>query len=106
MFVTEMGPFRESFVIWPGYTFPSTSTPPSARAFYAMTVKALMAGGKPAYTQKLQFELPRGDTGDPDRPAAMTAPRIVNVTSLRSVHPQRTNGASSLTVGRREKDKA
>ena len=42
-----------------------------ARAFYAMTIKDLIAGQKPAYTQKLQFDLPRGNTADPDKPAAM-----------------------------------
>ncbi len=44
-----------------------------ARRFYAETIKALMAGQKPAYTQKLQFEMPKGNTADPDKPA-MAAP--------------------------------
>ena len=44
-----------------------------ARKFYAETIKALMAGQKPAYTQKLQFSVSKGGTADPDKPA-MSAP--------------------------------
>ncbi len=44
-----------------------------ARKFYAETIKALMAGQKPAYTEKLQFTVSKGGTADPDKPA-MSAP--------------------------------
>lgn len=40
-----------------------------ARSFYAETIQAVMEGEQPAYTQGFQFEVPRGDTRDPDRPA-------------------------------------
>ena len=40
-----------------------------ARQFYTQTAMAFMKGEKPAYTQSLQFEAPRGGTADPDQPA-------------------------------------
>lgn len=40
-----------------------------AREFYAQTIQAVMQGEQPAYTQGFQFQVPRGGTGDPDRPA-------------------------------------
>lgn len=40
-----------------------------ARRFYAETVMAFMNGERPAYTQGLQFAVPRSGTADPDRPA-------------------------------------
>lgn len=40
-----------------------------ARRFYADTIKALMAGEKPPYTQGFQFTLPQAATADPDQPA-------------------------------------
>lgn len=38
-----------------------------AREEYARVVKAFGAGEKPAYTQKLQFEVAKKDAGDPDK---------------------------------------
>ncbi len=46
-----------------------TRTVEEARRFYAQTIQAVMQGEQPAYTQGFQFQLPRGATGDPDRPA-------------------------------------
>ncbi|WP_412063493.1 hypothetical protein [Rubrivirga sp. IMCC45206] len=40
-----------------------------ARQFYAQTMQAVMSGEMPAYTQGFQFQVPRGNTNDPDRPA-------------------------------------
>lgn len=40
-----------------------------ARRFYEESVSKVMAGEKPEYTLKLQFQVPAGDTGDPDRAA-------------------------------------
>lgn len=37
-----------------------------ARQFYGDTVQRFMKGEKPPYTQRLQFEVPKGDMGDPD----------------------------------------
>lgn len=42
-----------------------------ARKFYAETIMALKKGGKPAYTQALQFKVPTGRTADADKPAMM-----------------------------------
>ncbi len=42
-----------------------------ARAFYAKTAMAFMKGQKDPYTQALQFNLAKGNTADPDKPAAM-----------------------------------
>lgn len=39
-----------------------------ARRFYSKTVAAFMRGERPAYTQGLQFQVPRGGTADPDSP--------------------------------------
>lgn len=42
-----------------------------ARAFYAQTMKAMMTSGTMTpYLQGLQFQVPRGGTADPDRPAS------------------------------------
>jgi hypothetical protein len=43
----------------------------AARAFYAKTAMAFMKGQKHPYTKALQFDVPSGDTGDPDKPAQM-----------------------------------
>lgn len=40
-----------------------------ARAFYAETMKAMMAGTMSPYLQGFIFPVPRGGTADPDRPA-------------------------------------
>lgn len=40
-----------------------------ARKFYAEAVKQLMQGGKPPYTQGLQFQAAASGTADPDKPA-------------------------------------
>lgn len=40
-----------------------------ARQFYAETMQAVMRGEQPPYTQGFQFQVPRGGTKDPDRPA-------------------------------------
>lgn len=40
-----------------------------ARAFYAQTMKAMMAGTMSPYLQGFIFPVPRGGTADPDRPA-------------------------------------
>ncbi len=45
-----------------------------ARKFYADTVMALKKGGKPAYTQALQFRVPTIRTADADKPAMMKKP--------------------------------
>ena len=37
-----------------------------ARNFYGESIKRLMAGEKPEYTQKLLFEVSESDMGDPD----------------------------------------
>lgn len=42
-----------------------------ARKFYAETITAFKKGGKPAYTQGLQFKVPMGGTADADKPAMM-----------------------------------
>ncbi len=42
-----------------------------ARAFYAKTAMAFMKGQKDPYTQALQFNVAKGNTADPDKPAAM-----------------------------------
>ncbi len=42
-----------------------------ARKFYAETIMAFKKGGKPAYTQSLQFKMPMGRTADADKPAMM-----------------------------------
>jgi hypothetical protein len=39
----------------------------SAREFYAESVKEMVNGGKPAYTQKLQFNVCSGNTEDADK---------------------------------------
>jgi hypothetical protein len=44
-----------------------------ARKTYAETAGAAMQGEMRPYTQKLQFKVPEGDTGDPDKPAMMPA---------------------------------
>ncbi len=38
----------------------------SAREFYAKSVKEMINGGKPEYTQKLLFDATKGNTEDPD----------------------------------------
>jgi hypothetical protein len=43
----------------------------AARTMYADTAMAFMKGDKRPYTQKLQFEMGNGNTGDPDQPATM-----------------------------------
>jgi len=43
----------------------------AARKEYADTAMAFMKGEKRPYTQKLQFDVAKGNTGDPDRPAPM-----------------------------------
>jgi hypothetical protein len=40
----------------------------TARDFYATTVKEMINGGKPAYMQKLQFNVASGNTADTDKP--------------------------------------
>lgn len=40
----------------------------SARDFYAKSVKEMINGGKPAYMQKLQFDVANGNTADADKP--------------------------------------
>ena len=45
-----------------------------ARKMYAENIKALMAGQKPAYTQKLQFPRQNSNTEDPDKPFMPPAP--------------------------------
>lgn len=42
----------------------------SARDFYATTIKEMISGGKPAYMQKLQFNLPSGKTVYTDKPSS------------------------------------
>ena len=41
-----------------------------ARTFYADTIKALMAGDKPEYTQGFVFDVSKEDIKNPDQPAA------------------------------------
>lgn len=41
----------------------------SARTFYEQTVKEMANGGKPAYMQKLQFEVANSNTADTDNPS-------------------------------------
>ena len=43
----------------------------SARDFYAKTIKEFINGGKPAYMQKLQFDVPSGNTADADIPSSI-----------------------------------
>jgi len=45
-----------------------------ARKFYADTIMAFKKGGKPAYTQALQFRVPTTRTADADKPAMMMKP--------------------------------
>ncbi|MBA3663266.1 MAG: hypothetical protein H0W61_03535 [Bacteroidetes bacterium] len=40
----------------------------TARDFYAAAVKEMINGGKPAYMQKLQFDVASGNTADADKP--------------------------------------
>jgi hypothetical protein len=47
------------------------ATVAAARKTYADTAMAFMKGEKRPYTQKLQFEIAKGNAGDPDQPAAM-----------------------------------
>ncbi len=42
-----------------------------ARKFYAETAMAFMKGQMSPYTQSLQFQMPKGNVGDPDQPAMM-----------------------------------
>ncbi len=42
-----------------------------ARKFYAETAMAFMKGQASPYTQGLQFQVPKGNVGDPDQPAQM-----------------------------------
>jgi len=46
-----------------------------ARKFYADTIMEFKKGGKPAYTQALQFRVPTGKTADADKPAMMPMKR-------------------------------
>ena len=41
----------------------------TARDFYATAVKEMINGGKPAYMQKLQFDVAGGNTEDADKPS-------------------------------------
>ncbi len=43
----------------------------TARDFYATTVKEFINGGKPAYMQKLQFDVVNGNTADADKPSSI-----------------------------------
>ncbi|MBA3284457.1 MAG: hypothetical protein H0U27_05280 [Nitrosopumilus sp.] len=43
----------------------------SARDFYATAVKEMINGGKPAYMQKLQFDVASGNTVDSDKPSSI-----------------------------------
>lgn len=40
-----------------------------ARSFYTQTAVAAMKGETPEYVQGFRFQLPKGDTADPDKPA-------------------------------------
>ena len=44
-------------------------TPAEARKFYADAIKQSMTGKMPPYMQKLQFDIPKGNTADKDLPA-------------------------------------
>ena len=46
-----------------------------ARKFYAATIMEFKKGGKPAYTQALQFRVPTSGTKDADKPAMMPMKR-------------------------------
>ena len=41
----------------------------TARDFYAKIIKEFINGGKPAYMQKLQFDVANGNTADADKPS-------------------------------------
>lgn len=41
----------------------------TARDFYAKSIKEFINGGKPAYMQKLQFDVANGNTADADKPS-------------------------------------
>lgn len=43
----------------------------SARDFYATTIKEMINGGKPAYMQKLQFDVVKGNTTYTDKPSSI-----------------------------------
>ncbi len=43
----------------------------SARDFYATSIKEFINGGKPSYMQKLQFDVPNGNTADCDKPSSI-----------------------------------
>ncbi len=43
----------------------------TARDFYATTVKEFINGGKPAYMQKLQFDVAQTNTTDSDKPSSI-----------------------------------
>jgi len=43
----------------------------TARDFYATTIKEFINGGKPAYMQKLQFDVVNGNTADADKPSSI-----------------------------------
>jgi len=42
-----------------------------ARDFYATSVKEMINGGKPAYMEKLQFNVANGNTADADKPSSI-----------------------------------
>ncbi|MDQ3047846.1 MAG: hypothetical protein M3R27_09890 [Bacteroidota bacterium] len=46
----------------------------SARDFYATAVKDMINGGKPAYMEKLQFDVAKGNTADADKPSSIITP--------------------------------
>ncbi|MDQ3140615.1 MAG: hypothetical protein M3Q56_00030 [Bacteroidota bacterium] len=43
----------------------------NARDFYAKTIKEFINGGKPAYMEKLQFDVASGNTADADKPSSI-----------------------------------
>jgi len=45
--------------------------PNSARDSYARSIKEFINGGKPAYMQKLQFDVANGNTADADKPSSI-----------------------------------
>ena len=48
-----------------------TKTVKVARDFYATTIKEFINGGKPAYMQKLQFDVANGNTADADKASSI-----------------------------------
>lgn len=50
-----------------------------ARQFYTETMTAFASGQKPEYMQKLMFDIPKGNTADPDEPTMSMLDKMKNM---------------------------